>query len=105
MAKEIKKTEKKMSFAAVKSVVLRPYLSEKSHRLLSDNQYVFLVDPDANKILVKREVERTYGVHVRSITMTTLRVKPRTYRGKTKHFRNKKKATVRIAAGEKIDIA
>lgn len=94
-----------MSFAAVKSVVLRPYLSEKSHRLLSDNQYVFLVDPDANKILVKKEVERTYGVHVRSITMTTLRVKPRTYRGKTKHFRNKKKATVRIAAGEKIDIA
>lgn len=106
MKKEIVKTKKEVTGSKnYRPVVLRPYVSEKSQRLVIANQYSFLVEPDANKILVKREVEAVYGVHVRSITMTTVKTKPRRYRGKVKYFRNRKKATVRVAVGEKIDIA
>lgn len=104
MKKEITKT-KKQGGGNERQVILRPYISEKSQRVTAANQYSFLVEPEANKILVKREVEAVYGVHVRSVTMTILKTKPRHYRGKVKYFRNRKKATVRVAAGEKIDIS
>lgn len=88
-----------------KHVVLRPYVSEKSQRLLSDSQYSFLVANDANKVLIRDEIERTYGVHVKSVTVTKIRVKTKYYRGKPSTFSLKKKATVRLSPGEKIDIA
>lgn len=105
MAKETKKIEHKKSEFRGKHVVLRPYVSEKSQRVLALNQYSFLVAQDANKSLVKEEIERAYGVHVTGVEMTRVRVKTKHYRGKESAFRPKKKATVRLRVGEKIDIA
>lgn len=98
--KEVKKGEYRG-----KHVILRPYVSEKSQRLLADNQYSFLVSSDANKVSVREEVERTYGVHVTGVEMTKIKMKTKHYRGKSSSFKPKKKATVRLRAGEKIDIA
>ncbi len=88
-----------------KHVVLHPYVSEKSQRVIRHNQYSFLVTNSANKVLVREEIERTYGVHVSSVTMTKVRVRTKHYRGHASTFKPKKKATVRLRAGEKIDIA
>ena len=88
-----------------KHVIIRPYISEKSQRLFSDNQYSFLVTPDANKVLVREEVERTHGVHVKAVTITKIKMKTKRYRGKPTSFKPKKKATVKLAPGDKLDIA
>lgn len=84
--------------------MIRPYVSEKSQRLLAHTQYSFLVSPDANKVMVREEIERTHGVHVKSVTITKIRVKTKYYRGKPTKFKPHKKATVRLSQGEKIDI-
>jgi large subunit ribosomal protein L23 len=69
------------------------------------NQYVFRVDPRANKIQIKRAIEELFGKRV-------LRVNTMQYAGKKKRERRAdfgrrphwKKAIVTLAEGEKIDL-
>lgn len=84
-------------------VIKRPWVSEKSQRLSVENQYVFLVDPSANKHSVKQEVQKRYDVQVVQVDMTKLK-------GKVKRFRNRfstraglKKAVVTLKEGQKIE--
>lgn len=102
--KEKTKKEIKTDFAPHSNFIIRPYISEKAQRLLEENQYVFHVETNANKILIKREIERMYGVKVLRVSVTTIKSKSKTFRGKTSTFKNKKKATVKIAKGQKIDL-
>ena len=81
-------------------------LTEKAS-LLGDknNQYVFRVDPRANKLQIKRAIEEIFGKKV-------VRVNTCQYAGKKKRERRAdfgrrahwKKAIVTLAAGEKIDL-
>jgi large subunit ribosomal protein L23 len=69
------------------------------------NQYVFRVDPRANKIEIKRAIEELFGKKV-------VRVNTAQYAGKKKRERKAdfgrrshwKKAIVTLAEGEKIDL-
>ncbi|MDP3974702.1 MAG: 50S ribosomal protein L23, partial [Candidatus Jorgensenbacteria bacterium] len=49
---------------SARRVLIRPHASEKSIGLEPQGTYVFVVRDDANKTLVKEEVERRYGVKV-----------------------------------------
>jgi large subunit ribosomal protein L23 len=81
-------------------------LSEKASLLgEKHNQYVFRVDPRANKIQIKQAIEEIFGKKV-------VRVNTAQYAGKKKRERRAdfgrrphwKKAIITLAEGEKIDL-
>lgn len=87
-----------------RDVILAPVVSEKSYSLLDQNSYTFVVHPDANKTEIRQAVETIWGVRVLSVN--TLNRK-----GKLKRFRfvqgrrpNSKRAIVKLAEGDKIEI-
>jgi large subunit ribosomal protein L23 len=82
-------------------------LTEKASLLgEKHNQYVFRVDPRANKLQIKKAIEELFGKKV-------VRVNTSQYAGKKKRERRAdfgrrphwKKAIVTLAPGEKIDLA
>lgn len=88
-------------------VVANIRLTEKASLLGErNNQYVFRVATDANKIEIKQAVEKLFGKKV-------VRVNTAQYAGKKKRERRAdfgrkthwKKAVVTLAEGEKIELA
>lgn len=84
--------------------ILAPVVTEKATLLTEQGQVVFKVPLEATKPEIKASVEALFGVKVLSVN--TLVVK-----GKTKRFRNRpgqrsdwKKAIVRLAEGQTIDL-
>ena len=48
-------------------VLIKPLVTEKVSDLNEHGKYGFVVDRKANKIQIKKEVEKTYGVTVESV--------------------------------------
>ena len=81
-------------------------LSEKATLLgETNNEYVFVVDPKANKLEIKQAVERHFGKTVTGVRTANFAGKARRERradyGRTNHW---KKAIVRLKDGERIDL-
>jgi len=109
--KSVKPTEeKKASVAKVVPpkdttayrVLVHPLVSEKTARLEKSRQYVFAVTRSANKVEIKKAVEKHYRVHVTGVNI--LNVKGRSVRtgrveGRRKDWR---KVYVTVAPGESI---
>lgn len=89
---------------AVRSVLVRPHASEKAYGLHGVNTYVFYVNKDANKTLVKEEVSRRYNVKVVKVNMITDHGKVKHYRGRETKAKVAKKAMVTLKKGDKIEI-
>ena len=53
-----------MSVRDPRDVLLAPVISEKSYGLLDENQYTFIVLPEANKTQIKIAVEQIFNVKV-----------------------------------------
>jgi len=88
--------------------IKKPLLTEKAMKNTSDGQYVFEVNPAANKIEIKKAVEEMFEVKVKSVR--TLIVKPKysmrytkkgILRGKTN---NRKKAYIALQPGFSIEL-
>jgi large subunit ribosomal protein L23 len=84
--------------------ILAPVVTEKATLLTEKGQVVFKVSLEATKPEIKASVETLFGVKV--LAVNTLVVK-----GKAKRFRNRpgqrsdwKKAIVRLAEGQTIDL-
>ncbi len=89
---------------APEAVVLRPIITEKTNTLQQQgNQVVFRVAKDANKIDIRRAVEKLFGVKV--LEVKTYRSPYRWRRvGKQAGRRPSwKKAIVRLREGDKIE--
>ena len=86
------------------SVIRKPiFLTEKSNTLRAQNQVVFEVLRDANKVQIKEAVQSLFNVKVESVNTMVYRGKDRRMgRGYAK-MQNWKKAVVTLAAGENID--
>lgn len=90
---------------SARSIIGSPLLTEKNNALREDeNKYVFEVNRDANKLEIGRAIEEIFNVHV--VSVRTIRMK-----GKVKRlgrFEGKrpdwKKAIVKLAPGEVIDL-
>lgn len=85
-------------------VLLRPLVSEKSTSLAINNQYVFVVANDANKISVRKAVQSLYGVRPQKVNVMNIAGKFVRYgrtQGATKHW---KKAVVTLQPGQKLDV-
>lgn len=100
----MKKEGDRTSAMAIRNIIKKPWISEKAQRLYGEDRYTFLVSPDANKKMVKEEVERRYGVNVISMTMTSIKGKVKRFRYSTQRRQGVKKAAVKIKKGQKIEI-
>lgn len=88
-------------------VLIKPLVTEKVSALNEKGKYGFVVTKTANKVEIKREVEKTYGVTVEAVnTMVQPGTKKSRYtksgiiEGRTPSF---KKAIVQVADGDIID--
>ena len=89
------------------SVLIKPLVTEKVSDLNEKGKYGFIVDRKANKVEIKKAVEKMYGVTVESVNtmqyqgkQKTRYTKSRIITGRTGSF---KKAIVTVAEGEVID--
>ncbi|HLI18039.1 MAG TPA: 50S ribosomal protein L23 [Rhodanobacteraceae bacterium] len=94
-----------MSGERILSVLRAPHVSEKSTRLSEHNQYVFTVAPGATKADVKSAVEKMFDVSVVSVNMANVKGKLKMFRFKPGRKASVRKAYVRLAEGQSIDVA
>lgn len=90
--------------AQVYGVVEAPIVTEKSHRLSSNRQYVFRVATDAKARAVKTAIAQAYGVTVVAVRMIVVKPKRRTMKYDRGYQKKYKKAVVTLAEGQTIDI-
>lgn len=85
-------------------ILKRPLINEKSTALQANNQYVFEVTKDANKIQIRKAVELAFpGRKVTKVTTMNMPSKTRRFKGKTGTIPATKKAVVTIV-GEPIEL-
>ena len=86
-------------------IIKAPVITEKSTRLSQEeNKYVFKVDSKATKNQIKKAVETIFKVKVVDITTINAKVKKRRvgrYTGLTNRY---KKAIVKLAEGQSIEL-
>lgn len=83
-------------------ILVKPLVSEKSFRQMSKGQYVFKVNPTANKIEIRRAVEKVYDVKVARVNVVRVHGKAKNFgktRGRTSDW---KKAIVTLKPGSTI---
>lgn len=91
-----------------REIIIQPLLSEKALRLKDlQNQYLFKVAPNANKIEIKYAIEKRFSVKVKSVRTENVKSKPRqrfTRGGRVQGFTSSwKKAIVTLQEGNKLD--
>lgn len=86
-------------------IIRRMLVTEKGTRLREGRQYVFEVAPEANKIEIRRAVEKLFKVHVTAVN--TMWRGGKLKRGRTLHAGwtpSRKRAIVTLREGEKIEM-
>jgi len=90
-----------------REIIRRPLVTEKSNYLADlQNQYSFVVDPRANKLLVKQAIELAWPeVTVEKVRIANMPAKrARRWRRIAVRKPGWKKAVVSLAAGDSIDL-
>lgn len=87
-----------------RDVILAPVVSEKSYSLLDSNAYTFKVHPDANKTEIRQAVEHIWGVKVLGVNTVNRKGKTKRFRLQTGKRPDTKRAVVKLAEGDKIEI-
>ena len=96
-----KKTKEKI---LIDKFLKSPWVTEKATDLAKQNKYIFKVDKKADKIKVKRAIEKMYDVQVVGVNIINIHPKPRRL-GRTIGLKpGFKKAIVALAEGDKIEI-
>jgi large subunit ribosomal protein L23 len=89
------------------SVLKKPLVTEKASAQNENGKYGFLVEKKANKIQIRQEVEKMYGVKVVDVNTMSYRGKHKYRYTKTRIVGGKKsdykKAVITVAEGEVID--
>lgn len=86
------------------SVLRAPKVSEKTARLAESNQYVFEVAKTATKDEVKAAVEHLFNVKVLAVNVANTKGKSKSFRFRAGRRPDKRKAYVRLAEGQTIDV-
>lgn len=89
------------------NILIKPIVTEKVSDLNEKGKYGFVVNKNANKVEIKKAVEKMYGVNVDSVNtmiypgkQKTRYTKARIISGRTSQY---KKAIITVAEGEVID--
>jgi len=85
-------------------VILAPHITEKSTLLSENNAVVFKVANDSTKPQIKAAVEALFDVKVVGVNTIVAKGKTKRWKGKPYKRVDSKKAVVRLAEGQSIDI-
>ena len=87
-------------------VLVAPHISEKATNVAEQSRHVvFKVGVKANKLEVKKAVEKLFGVKVDAVQLLNVKGKVKQNRFGLSRRNNWKKAYVRLAEGHDIDFA
>ena len=84
--------------------ILSPIVTEKSTNLSEFNKIVFKVPDSANKINIKKSIEKIFKVNVTKINIINKRNRTKFTRGKTVRVKGYKKAIITLKKGQNIDL-
>ena len=93
-----------MSNIRLLNVIRAPRVSEKTARLQEINQYVFEVATTATKADIKSAVQSLFNVTVMSVNVLNVKGKSKTFRFRAGRRSDWRKAYVRLAEGQTIDV-
>jgi large subunit ribosomal protein L23 len=99
-----KKPQKAAPDARHYDIVLAPHITEKSTMLSETNSVVFRVAPRATKPEIKAAIEALFNVKVENVNTITSKGKTKRWKGKPYQRSDVKKAIVRLAEGQSIDV-
>lgn len=87
-------------------VIVRPIITERSMDEAALGKFTFQVVDNADKKTIKKAVEKRFKVNVKSVSTVVVKGKKRRagIRRVEKVTSNWKKAVVRVAQGQKIDL-
>ena len=85
-------------------VILAPVITEKSTMLSENNAVVFTVAKTATKPAIKAAVEALFDVKVIGVNTLVTKGKTKRWKGKPYTRSDVKKAIVRLAEGQSIDV-
>ena len=84
--------------------ILSPMITEKSTNLSEQNKIVFKVPSAANKINLKKNIEKIFKVNVTKINIINKQKRTKLARGKKIKIPGFKKAIVTLKKGQSIDL-
>jgi large subunit ribosomal protein L23 len=93
-----------MNNEKILAVLRAPLVSEKTARIQENNQYVFEVALTATKADVKSAVESLFNVTVEAVNVMNVKGKNKTFRNRAGRRGDWRKAYVRLADGQSIDV-
>tara|TARA_E500000331_G_scaffold148328_1_gene144397 strand:+ start:3536 stop:3829 length:294 start_codon:yes stop_codon:yes gene_type:complete len=84
--------------------ILTPLITEKSTNLSEQNKVVFKVPFKANKINLKKNIEKLFKVNVTKINIINKQNRKKITRGKKVKVQGYKKAIITLKKGQSIDL-
>ena len=84
--------------------IVSPMVTEKSTNLSEQNKIVFKVPAGANKINLKKNIEKIFKVNVTKINIINKQNRVKITRGKKVRFSGFKKAKIILKKGQSIDL-
>lgn len=94
-----------MNQEKILKTLLAQVVSEKTTMALVNNQYTFRVRIDSTKREVRAAIESLFGVSVLGISTSIVKGKNKMTKGRTGKRVNWKKAIIKLAEGQMIDIS
>ena len=84
--------------------ILSPMVTEKSTNLSEQNKIVFKVPTGANKINLKKNIEKIFKVNVTKINIINKQNRTKLTKGKKVQVSGFKKAIITLKKGQSIDL-
>ena len=84
--------------------ILSPLVTEKTTNLSEQNKIVFKVPDGANKINLKKNIEKIFKVNVTKINIINKQNRTKVTRGKKVKVSGFKKAIITLKKGQSIDL-
>ena len=84
--------------------ILFPMITEKSTNLSEQNKIVFKVPKKANKVNLKKNIEKIFKVNVTKINIINKHSRKKITRGKKIKVAGFKKAIITLKKGQSIDL-
>ena len=84
--------------------ILSPLVTEKSTNLSDQNKIIFKVPNKANKINLKKNIEKIFKVNVTKINIINKQSRKKIVKGKKVKVMGYKKAIITLKKGQNIDL-
>ncbi len=88
-----------------REVIIRPIITERAFdQIEEENRYTFEVAKTSNKIEIAKAIQEIFNVTVVKVNTVNVKPKPKRVRYQMGYTRSWKKAIVKLADGDSIDL-